>query len=329
MSGMGRREFVVLLGGAAAWPFAASAQQPATPVVGFLSSRSPGESSGLVAAFRRGLREAGFVEGQNAHIAFRWAEGRNDRLPALVTDLVTHQAAVIFATGGGPSAIAAKTATATVPIVFTFGGDPVKAGLVASFNRPGGNVTGVSWFSTDLGPKRLELLLQLAPKTAVIALLLNPNNAEFGSQPGDFQQAVPTFGKQAHIFNASTEKEIDTAFATLVGQRADALVVGGDPFFTSRREQLVALAARHAVPAIYSGREYVADGGLMSYGNSNVDAYRRAGVYAGRILNGAKPADLPVERLITFELVINLKTAKALGLEVPATLLARADEVIE
>ena len=326
---MRRRGFITLLGGAAAWPLTARAQQPGMPVIGFLSSRSPGESSGVVAAFRRGLREAGFVEGQNAHIAFRWAEGRNDRLPALATDLVTHQAAVIFATGGGPSAIAAKTATATVPIVFTFGSDPVTAGLVASFNRPGGNLTGVSWFSSDLGPKRLELLLELAPKTAVIALLVNPNNAELASQPADFQEAARTLGKQVHIFNASSEKEIDTAFTTFVGQRADALVVGGDPFFISRREQLVALAARHAVPAIYPAREYVANGGLISYGNSLADAYRRAGVYAGRILNGAKPADLPVERLTTFELVINLKTAKGLGLTVPDKLLVAADEVIE
>jgi putative tryptophan/tyrosine transport system substrate-binding protein len=324
-----RRELIRLLAGATVWPLAARAQQTAMPVIGFLSSRSPGESSAVVAAFRRGLGEAGFVEGRNAHIAFRWAEGRNDRLPALATDLVTHQASVIVATGGGPSAMAAKTATTTVPIVFTFGSDPVKAGLVASFNRPGGNLTGVSWFSSDLGPKRLELLLELAPKTAVIALLVNPNNAELASQPADFQEAARTLGKQVHIFNASSEKEIDTAFMTFVGQKADALVVGGDPFFTSRREQLIALAARHAVPASYSSREYVADGGLMSYGNSVVDAYRRAGVYAGRILNGAKPADLPVERLTTFELVINLKTAKGLGLTVPDKLLVAADEVIE
>jgi putative tryptophan/tyrosine transport system substrate-binding protein len=326
---MKRRELIRLLAGATVWPLAARAQQTAMPVIGFLSSRSPGESSAVVAAFRRGLGEAGFVEGRNAHIAFRWAEGRNDRLPALATDLVTHQASVIVATGGGPSAMAAKTATTTVPIVFTFGSDPVKAGLVASFNRPGGNLTGVSWFSSDLGPKRLELLLELAPKTAVIALLVNPNNAELASQPADFQEAARTLGKQVHIFNASSEKEIDTAFMTFVGQKADALVVGGDPFFTSRREQLIALAARHAVPASYSSREYVADGGLMSYGNSVVDAYRRAGVYAGRILNGAKPADLPVERLTTFELVINLKTAKGLGLTVPDKLLVAADEVIE
>ena len=326
---MKRRELIRLLAGATVWPLAARAQQTAMPVIGFLSSRSPGESSAVVAAFRRGLGEAGFVEGRNAHIAFRWAEGRNDRLPALATDLVTHQASVIVATGGGPSVLAAKTATTTVPIVFTFGSDPVKAGLVASFNRPGGNLTGVSWFSSDLGPKRLELLLELAPKTAVIALLVNPNNAELASQPADFQEAARTLGKQVHIFNASSEKEIDTAFMTFVGQKADALVVGGDPFFTSRREQLIALAARHAVPASYSSREYVADGGLMSYGNSVVDAYRRAGVYAGRILNGAKPADLPVERLTTFELVINLKTAKGLGLTVPDKLLVAADEVIE
>ena len=327
---MKRREFITLLGGAAAgWPLAALAQQRAMPVIGFLSSRSPGEAASAEAAFRNGLNETGYVEGQNAHIAFRWAEGRNDRLPALATDLVTRQVAVIVASGGGAAVLAAKAATTTIPIVFTFGGDPVKAGLVASFNRPSANVTGVNWFSADLGPKRLGLLLELVPKAAVIALVVNPMNPEATSQPADVQGAARTLGKQLYVLNASTAKEIDTAFATLVQQRAEALIVGGDPFFVNRREQLVALAARHALPAIYPSREYAADGGLVSYGNDIADAYRKVGVYTGRILNGATPADLPVERLTKFELVINLKTAKTLGLDVPPMLLARADEVIE
>jgi putative ABC transport system substrate-binding protein len=326
---MKRREFITLLGGAAAaWPLAARAQQPTLPVIGFLSSRSPGEAASSEAAFRKGLRAAGYVEGQNVHIAFRWADGRNDRLPALATDLVQRGVAVIVAAGGGASILAAKAATTTIPIVFTFGGDPVKAGLVVSFNRPGANVTGVNWFSADLGPKRLGLLLELVPKAAVIALVVNPINPEATSQPVEVQGAAHTLGRQLHIVNASTEKEIDAAFATLVQKRAEALIVGGDPFFVNRREQLTALAARHAIPAIYPSREYTADGGLMSYGNDIADAYHKAGVYAGRILNGANPAELPVERLTKFELVINLKAAKALGLEIPPTLLARADEVI-
>jgi ABC-type uncharacterized transport system substrate-binding protein len=259
-----RRAFITLLGGAAAaWPLAARAQQPPMPVVGFLHSGSPGSFAPHVAAFGHGLGEAGYVEGQNTHIAFRWADGRNDHVPGLAADLVDRRVAVIVAAGGGPSVLAAKAATATIPIVFTFGGDPVKAGLVDSFNRPGGNITGVSWFSIDLGPKRLGLLLELLPNTTIIALLVNPNNVEVGSQPGDVLQAARKLNRQLYVLNASTEKEIDTAFATLVQQRAEALVVGGDPFFNSRREQFVALAARHALPAIYPTREFAAAGGAI------------------------------------------------------------------
>ena len=325
-----RREFITLLGGsAAAWPLAAGAQHPAMPVVGFLHSGSPGPFTPHMAAFRRGLGEAGYVEGRNAHIAFRWAEGRNDRLPRLAAELVDQRVAMIVAAGGGPSALAAKAATATIPIVFTFGGDPVKASLVASFNRPGGNVTGVSWFNTELGPKRLGLLVELFPNAGIIALLVNPNNVELGSQPGDVVQAARKLNRQLYVFNASTDKEIDTAFATLVQRRAVALVVGADPFFNSRREQLVALAARHALPAIYPTREFAVAGGLMSYGNSVTDAYRKAGVYAGRVLKGERPADLPVDQATKFELVINLTTAKAFGITVPNSMQLLADEVIE
>jgi putative tryptophan/tyrosine transport system substrate-binding protein len=325
---MKRREVITLLGGAAAArPLPAHAQQPAMPVIGFLHSGSPGSFAPHVAAFGRGLGEAGYVEGQNTHIAFRWADGRNDRVPGLAADLVDRRVTVIVAAGGGPSVLAAKAATATIPIVFTFGGDPVKAGLVDSFNRPGGNITGVSWFSIDLGPKRLGLLP--LPNTTIIALLVNPNNVEVGSQPGDVLQAARKLNRQLYVLNANTEKEIDAAFATLVQQRAEALVVGGDPFFNSRREQFVALAARHALPAIYPTREFAAAGGLMSYGNSITEAYRQAGIYTGRILKGAKPADLPVMLPTKFELVVNLKTANALGLTVPNSMQLLADEVIE
>jgi putative ABC transport system substrate-binding protein len=307
MSEMIRRDFITLLGGAAAaWPLATHAQQAAMPVVGFLNSRSPGESAHLVVAFRRGLSETGYVEGQNVHVSFRWAEGRSARLPALATDLVEQRVAVIVA--NGPSALTAKAATA---------------------NRPRENMTGVSWFSGELGPKRLGLLHELVPKAAVFSLLVNPEEQQAARQSADVQAAARSIGGQLHIVNASTEKEIDSAFAALVQQRTNALIVAGNVFFTSRRDQLVALAARHAIPAIYPAREFVADGGLMSYGNNNAEAYRQAGIYAGRILSGAKPADLPVERQTKFELVINLKTAKALDLTVPDKLLVAADEVIE
>jgi ABC-type uncharacterized transport system substrate-binding protein len=327
---MTRREFITLLGGVAVtWPLTARAQQVAMPVIGFLHSQSPGSSFLSETAFRQGLKEAGYVEGENVHIAFRWAEGQNNRLPRLAADLVARRVTLIVAAGGGPSVMAAKVATTTIPIVFVFGGDPVKADMVTSFNRPGGNMTGVSFFSTGVGAKRLELLSQLAPNIPTVALLLNPNNPEATPQPSDFEEAARRLGRQFHVLNAGNEAEIDTAFAALVERRVGALVVGGDPFFASRRGQLTALAARHAIPAIYSLREFTADGGLMSYGNSLTEAYRQAGIYAGRILKGAKPADLPVERTTKFELVINLKTAKALGLTVPPALLVVADEVIE
>jgi putative ABC transport system substrate-binding protein len=323
-----RREFIALVGGATvAWPLTVRAQQPAMPVVGFLTNRSPGESAHLVAAFHQGLGETGYVDGKDIQIAFRWGEGQFARLPALAADLIERKPAVIVAVG--PGALAVKATTSTIPIVFIFGGDPVDAGLITSLNRPSENVTGVSWFSTELGAKRLGLLHELVPNAAVFALLVNPRDSGAARQSADVQAGVRTLGRQLHILNASSETEIDSAFATLVRQRADALIVAGDPFFTSRREQLVVLAARHAIPAIYPAREFVADGGLLSYGNNNADAYRRGAVYAGRILNGAKPGELPVERQTKFELTINLKTAKALSLTVPDKLLVAADEVIE
>jgi putative tryptophan/tyrosine transport system substrate-binding protein len=324
---MRRRRFITLLGGAAAWPLAARAQQPAMPLVGFLTNRSPGESAHLVAAFRQGLSETGHIEGKNIQTAFRWGEGQFARLPALATDLIERKPAVIVAVG--PGALAVKATTSTIPVVFIFGGDPVDASLVTSLNRPSENVTGVSWFSTALGAKRLGLLHELVPNAALFALLVNPHDSGAARQSADVQAGVRTLGRQLHILNASSETDINAAFATLVQLRANALIVAGDPFFTSRREQLVALAARHAIPTIYPAREYIAEGGLLSYGNSNPDAYRRGGVYAGRILNGAKPSELPIERQTKFELIINLKTVKALGLTVPDKLLALADEVVE
>jgi len=325
---MKRREFIAIVGSAAAtWPLTVRAQQPAMPLVGFLTNRSSGESAHLIAAFRRGLSETGHVEGKNVQIAFRLAEGQFARLPALAADLVERKPAVIVVVG--PGALAVKATTSTIPVVFIFGGDPVEVGLVSSLNRPSENVTGVSWFSSELGTKRLGLLHELVPNAASFALLVNPSDSGAARQSADVQAGVRTLGRQLHILNASSEAEIDVAFAALVQRRASALIVAGDPFYTSRREQFVALAARHAIPTIYPAREFVADGGLLSYGNNNADAYRRAAVYAGRILNGAKPGELPVERQTRFELTINLKTAKALGLTVPDKLLVAADEVIE
>jgi ABC-type uncharacterized transport system substrate-binding protein len=323
-----RREFITLLGGAAGWPLAARAQQP-MPVIGFLSSRSPGESAGVVAAFHQGLREGGFIEGQNVVIAFRWAEGHYDRLPALAAGLIGLRAAVLFAAGGPPSALAAKAATPTIPIVFSAVNDPVQLGLVASLNQPGGNVTGMSLFASELWAKVVELLKELVPAATVIAYLVNPSNPSAEMYSKGAVAAASALGIQVHVLNASTEHDLEESFASLVKLGAGGLVVPNEPFFDSQRDRIVALSARYAVAAVYSIREYVVAGGLMSYGTSLADSYRRAGIYVGRILKGEKPADLPVMQPTKFELVLNLKTARALGLRVPDKLLAFADEVIE
>jgi putative ABC transport system substrate-binding protein len=326
---MNRRELLLVLGGAMTAAPALRAQQKAMPVIGVLNTGPPGPSPApFMAAFRQGLSEAGYVEGQNLAIEYRWAEGHYDRLPALAADLVGRKVDLIMA-NSPPSALAAKSATSTIPIVFRSGADPVGDGLVASLARPGGNVTGVSGLADELTAKRLELLSELVPRAGVIALLMNPNNATAERVIRDVQEAARTKGLQLHVLKASSESEIDTAFASLVQLHAGALVVGADPFLTGRREQLVALASRHAVPSSYAWREFAASGGLISYGSSLTSAFRLVGTYAGKILKGAKPADLPVQQPTTFELVINLKTAAALGLTVPPSLLARADEVIE
>jgi putative tryptophan/tyrosine transport system substrate-binding protein len=325
-----RREFITLVGGAAAaWPLVARAQQPALPVIGFLHSASPGPYAKMVAAFREGLKDTGRVEGRNVAIEFRWAEGDYDRLPALAAELVRRPVAVIAAVGGNVSALAAKAASSTVPIVFNTGSDPIKSGLVASFNRPGGNVTGVSFFGVALGQKRLELIRELVPNARTMAMLVNPAFPDTEIELNDVQTAARAVGQQIYVLIASSEREIDTAFGTAVQKGTGAILVSSDPFFNRRRDQLVALSARHAVPTIYQLRDFADAGGLMSYGNNFTDLYRQVGVYAGRILNGEKPTDLPVVQPTKFELIINLKTAKALGLTVPDKLLVTADEVIE
>jgi putative tryptophan/tyrosine transport system substrate-binding protein len=324
-----RREFITLLGGAAvAWPLAARAQQAAMPVIGFLHARSPDDAMPQVAAFRRGLAESGYIEGQNAIIEYRWARGRYDTLPAMAAELIRLPAIVLVA-GSEPAALAAKAATSTIPIVFSIGSDAIKLGLVAGYNRPGGNSTGVSMFTAALEAKRLGLLHELLPQATTMGVLLNPNYSLAENQLRDVQDAARSIGVQIHILWASTDDEIDAAFETLSEQRIAALLQAADPFFDTRRGKLVALVARYAVPTMYHFREYPAAGGLMSYGIDIIDVYRQVGVYVGRILKGEKPTDLPILQPTKFEFVINLKTAKALGLNVPDKLLALADEVIE
>jgi ABC-type uncharacterized transport system substrate-binding protein len=327
---MRRRAFMTLLGGAAGWPLAARAQQPAMPVIGFLSSASPDLYSDRLRTFRLGLKEAGYVEGQNVEIEYYWAEGENDRLPTLAAQLVHRQVNVIVAAGGTPSALAAKAATATIPIVFGVAVDPVEVGLVASLNRPDGNLTGVTNLNAEVGPKRLELLHELLPKVTVIAVLVDPTSPAL-AEPfvRSLQAAARTLGLQLHVLHASTERDFGMVFATAAQQRVGALIIGPGTLFAGLSKQLAALSLQHAVPTIFQYRPFVLAGGLLSYGSSETEYYHQVGVYTGRILKGEQPADLPVQQATKVELMINLKTAKALGLDVPGTLLARADEVIE
>jgi len=326
---MRRREFIAGLGGAAVWPLVARAQHAAMPVIGFLGAGSISGYASYVDAFRRGLTAAGSVEGHDVAVEFRWLDGRYDRAPALAAELVDKQVAIIVATGGTAVALAAKTATTTTPIVFVIGADPIKFGLVASINRPGGNVTGVSFLINLLTAKQLEVLHEVIPKTADIGFLVNPDNPNAEPDTREVRFAAARLARKLIVAGASSAAEIDTAFATLVKQGANAVVIGADALFVSHQDQIVKLAIRHSLPAIYNSRGYVMDGGLMSYGPDQAEAYRQAGVYASRILKGEKPTNLPVVQPTKFELVINLKTAKALGLNIPPSLLARADEVIE
>ena len=327
---MERREFITLLAGAAAaWPLPARAEQSAVPVIGFLNSVSPQPFANYVAGFRAGLKETGYIDGQNITIEFRWAEGHYDQLPGMAADLVRRKVAVLVSTGGAPSVMAAKAATSNIPIVFTIAVDPVQLGLVTSLSRPGGNITGVNFLSAALESKRLGLLRALLPGLQLIAVLLNPNRPDHADQTSQVQEAAATISQQTHILLASNESDLDAAFTTAVQMHAGAMLVATDQFFNSQRNKIIALAARHAIPAIYEQREYAQAGGLMSYGTNYRDGYRQVGVYAGRILKGEKPGDLPVVQSTKFELVINLKTAKALGIEVPPNLSAEADEIIE
>jgi putative ABC transport system substrate-binding protein len=328
---MRRRDFITLLStSAAAWPLAARAQQAGMPVIGFLNAGSPDGYTDRLRAFRQGLKEAGFVEGQNVAVEFRWAEGQFDQLPAMAAELVRRQVAVIAVGGGNPAVMAAKAATTTTPVVFNTASDPVQVGFVASLNRPGGNVTGVTQLGVEVSPKRLELAHELVPMATIIGVLVNPANPTIAERTtSDLQAAARILGVQLHVLHASTERDFDTVFATLAQLRAGALVISSDGFFSSRMERLATLTLRHAVPAIFQDRAFVQAGGLMSYGGSALDSYRLAGVYTGRILKGDKPADLPVQQATRVELIINMKTAKALGITFPLTLLGRADEVIE
>jgi putative tryptophan/tyrosine transport system substrate-binding protein len=332
MFDMRRREFIALAGAAASanfWPLGARAQQPAMPVVGYLGAQSPAAFASRVAAFRQGLGEAGYAEGRNVAIEFRWAEGRHDRLPDLAADLVARQVTVIVAPGGAPAALAAKSATTSIPIVFEMGADPIAIGLVASLARPGGNLTGVSSLNVEVTPKRLEILHEAIPTGAVVAVLLNPTSPTADSQFKQLQEAARTLALQLHVLHASTEGDFDKVFATLLQLRPKGLVVASDTFFATHGEQLAALTARHALPAIHQSRDFALAGGLMSYGGSFVESHRQAGVYTGRILKGDKPAVLPVQQVTKVELLINLKTAKALGVTFPLALSGRADQVIE